>query len=123
MPRPVYTPCPEGTKMWLLDLGTLDIDANFLFAGHQNAGSASNPNPVHERIEMIVYAVLIEHPSAGLLLFETGCHDDMEKHWGPMYDVSPRKRYTTVNRLDKQIEATGHSIRDVQAVIMGHLRT
>lgn len=40
-----------------------------------------------------------------------------------MYDVSPRKRYTTVNRLDKQIEATGHSIRDVQAVIMGHLRT
>ena len=40
-----------------------------------------------------------------------------------MYDVSPRKRYNVKNRLDVQIEATGHSIKDVMAVIMGHLRT
>ncbi len=105
------------------------------------AGSASDPNPKHERIEMIVYAVLIEHPTAGLILYETGCHDEMEKYWGPvrhhlglwsltgtnsnitqMYDVSPRKQYTVKNRLDKQIEACGHSIKDVKAVIMGHLR-
>jgi hypothetical protein len=33
---------------------------------------------------MIVYGVLIEHATAGLLLFETGCHDDMEKYWGPV---------------------------------------
>lgn len=39
-----------------------------------------------------------------------------------MYDVSPRKRYTSHNRLDEQIKATGHSIKDVKAVIMGHLR-
>jgi hypothetical protein len=45
-------------------------------------GTASNPQPKHERIEMIVYAVLIEHPTAGLILFETGCHDEMEKFWG-----------------------------------------
>lgn len=35
---------------------------------------------------MIVYGVLIEHATAGLILFETGCHDDMEKHWGPVGD-------------------------------------
>ena len=39
-----------------------------------------------------------------------------------MYDVSPRKRYVTKNRLDAQIEATGNSIKDIKAVIMGHLR-
>ncbi len=33
---------------------------------------------------MIVYGVLIEHATAGLLLFETGCHDEMEEHWGPV---------------------------------------
>ena len=33
---------------------------------------------------MIVYGVLIKHATAGLLLFETGCHDDMEKYWGPV---------------------------------------
>ena len=46
------------------------------------AGSASNPNPKHERIEMIIYGVLIEHATAGLILYETGCHDEMEKYWG-----------------------------------------
>jgi hypothetical protein len=40
-----------------------------------------------------------------------------------MYDVSPRKRYAQINRLDQQIEKTGHSIKDIKAVIMGHLRT
>ncbi len=60
------------------------------------AGSASNPNPHHERIEMIVYGVLIEHPTSGLLLFETGCHDDMEKHWGPVSSwMSPQARFVT----------------------------
>ena len=86
-------------------------------------GTASNPQPKHRRIEMIIYAVLIEHPTAGLILFETGCHDEMEKYWGPMYDVSPRKRYAQINRLDQQIEKTGHSLKDIKAVIMGHLRT
>lgn len=39
-----------------------------------------------------------------------------------MYDLSPRKNYTSKNRLDEQIAATGHSIKDVKAVLMGHLR-
>ena len=39
-----------------------------------------------------------------------------------MYDVSPRKNYVSKNRLDAQIESTGNSIRDIKAVIMGHLR-
>ncbi|RVX74086.1 hypothetical protein B0A52_01918 [Exophiala mesophila] len=117
-----FKACPDGTKMWLLDLGTIDIDANFVLAGgHQNFGTASNPNPKHKRIDLIIYAVLIKHPTAGLILYETGCHDDMEKHWGPMYDVSPRKHYVTKNRLDEQIAATGNSIKDVKAVLMGHL--
>ncbi|KAL6249423.1 hypothetical protein RBB50_003276 [Rhinocladiella similis] len=122
MPRPCYAACPDGTRMWLLDMGTLHIDANFVLAGgHENAGTASNPQPKHQRIEMIVYGVLIEHPGTGLILFETGCHDEMEKYWGPMYDVSPRKQYVSKNRLDAQIEATGHSIKDIKAVLMGHL--
>lgn len=39
-----------------------------------------------------------------------------------MYDVSPRKQYVSKNRLDAQIEATGNSIKDIKAVLMGHLR-
>ena len=56
-------------------------------------GTASNPQPNHERIEMIVYAVLIEHPTAGLILFETGCHDEMEKFWGKVWHILPLGAY------------------------------
>jgi hypothetical protein len=41
-----------------------------------NSGTASNPNPEAKRRELIVLAALIEHPQAGLLLFETGCAED-----------------------------------------------
>ena len=51
--------------------------------------TASNPNPKHERIDLVIYSVLIEHPTAGLILFETGCHDDMEAHWGPVSPFCP----------------------------------
>ena len=44
--------------------------------------STSNLNPSHEEVETIVYAVLIEHLTPDLLLFESGCHDDVEKYWG-----------------------------------------
>lgn len=37
---------------------------------------------------MIVYGVLIKHATAGLILFETGCHDEMEKHWGPVSELA-----------------------------------
>ncbi|KAK6379788.1 hypothetical protein LTS17_005861 [Exophiala oligosperma] len=111
----------SGRDQDLLNLGTIEIDANYVLAGHPNAGSASNPNPKHERIDLVLIAVLIEHPKAGLILFETGCHDDMKEQWGPMYDVSPRKNYTSHNTLPEQIAATGHDIKDVTAVLMGHL--
>jgi hypothetical protein len=36
---------------------------------------------------MIIYGVLVEHATAGLILFETGCHDEMEKHWGAQVGI------------------------------------
>lgn len=43
-----------------------------------NAYSASNPNPQNKTRDLISLAVLIDHPEAGLLLFETGCAEDLD---------------------------------------------
>jgi hypothetical protein len=43
-----------------------------------NSSTASNPNPENKRRDLVVLAALIEHPQAGLILYETGCAEDLE---------------------------------------------
>ena len=43
-----------------------------------NTSSKSDPNPVNKRRELIVLSALIEYPGVGLILFETGCAEDLE---------------------------------------------
>jgi len=84
--------------------------------------------------------VLIEHPTEGLILWETGsghdypkvciCEtllrnviaDSYHKVWGaPLNDIFAQIDYSEDQELDKQVEKTGHKISDIKAVILGHL--
>lgn len=43
-----------------------------------NSSRASDPDPENKSRDLIIMAVLIEHPNMGLILFETGCAEDVE---------------------------------------------
>jgi hypothetical protein len=43
-----------------------------------NGGSASNPNPVNKRRDLMLIAGLIYHPEMGLILFECGSTEDID---------------------------------------------
>ena len=43
-----------------------------------NTSTVSNKNPENKRRDLIVLAALIEHPDVGLILFETGCAEDID---------------------------------------------
>ncbi|KAL3486079.1 beta-lactamase-like protein [Aspergillus germanicus] len=117
---PAYT-CPPGTKMHLLNLGTLNVDDAWLLLG-ANGSSVSNPNPASKRRDLMLIAGLIDHPEMGLILFETGSAEDVTRQWGPeAVDLFPRTRYEKHHRLPDAISAAGYDIKDVKAVIMGHL--
>ncbi|PYH85360.1 metallo-beta-lactamase superfamily protein [Aspergillus uvarum CBS 121591] len=117
---PAYT-CPPGTQMHILNLGTMNVDEGWLLTG-ANGSSASNPNPPNKRRDLMLIAGLIEHPEMGLILFETGSAEDVDRQWGPQAtDLFPRTHYEPQHHLPAAIRATGHDIRDVKAVIMGHL--
>ena len=112
---------PTGTKLWLLHLGFLEGDEGWFKRGGGTT-TASDPAHVAERRKMCVIGILIEHPSEGLILFETGSGKDYPQVWGaPLNDIFAQVDYEPVQELDKQIELTGHSIKDVKMVIMGHL--
>ncbi|KAL1589917.1 hypothetical protein WHR41_01107 [Cladosporium halotolerans] len=113
--------CPPGTKVHILNLGTMRVDAGWLLRG-ANSSSASNSNPENQGRDLIIAAALIEHPHMGLILFETGCAEDVEIEWGaPLTDLFPRTVYTEAMKLPNVIKATGNDIKDVKAIIMGHL--
>ncbi|BCS28591.1 N-acyl homoserine lactonase family protein [Aspergillus puulaauensis] len=113
--------CPAGTKMHILDLGTLEADESWILRG-ANSSSSSNKNPVNKRRELVVLSALIDLPGTGLILYETGCAEDIDVKWGaPFTDVFPRIKYADNNRLPNAIKATGNDINDIKAVIMGHL--
>ncbi|CAK7270382.1 hypothetical protein SEPCBS119000_004060 [Sporothrix epigloea] len=117
---PAFT-CPEGTKMHFLNLGTLECDESWLLRG-SNISTASNLQPTNRRRELALLACLIEYPGLGLILYETGCAEDLEVKWGaPLTDIFPRTQYTVENRLPEAIRQTGNDIKDVKAVIVSHL--
>lgn len=71
---------------------------------------------------MVMISVLISHPTEGLLLYETGAGRDYPDVWGPqLSDVFARVHYSQDHELDAAIAKTGHSIKDVKGVILGHL--
>jgi len=38
----------------------------------------SNLNPTNKRRELVLISALIEHPDAGLILYDVGCAEDLE---------------------------------------------
>jgi glyoxylase-like metal-dependent hydrolase (beta-lactamase superfamily II) len=65
---------------------------------------------------------LIEHPTEGLILFETGAGENYPEVNGPQAnDVFPRVEYDDSMSLSNQIACTGHHIKDIKMVIIGHL--
>ncbi|KAJ6185322.1 hypothetical protein N7519_006623 [Penicillium mononematosum] len=69
--------CPAGTKMHILNLGTLQEDESWILRGC-NASSLNNLNPVNRRRDLVVLSALIEYPGVGLILYETGCAENVD---------------------------------------------
>lgn len=43
-----------------------------------NTSSLSNLNPENKRRDLVLLSALIEYPGVGLILFETGCAEDLD---------------------------------------------
>ncbi|KAL2836854.1 beta-lactamase-like protein [Aspergillus pseudodeflectus] len=116
------TNMPNGAKLWLLDLGSIDLDAANVLAGRNQFAVGLAPQP-HERRDLIMIAALIYHPHVGLVLFDTGSCEDIITSWGAKtMECSPRNWDKSVHGLAEAIRATGAGeITDVKAVVMSHL--
>lgn len=82
----------------------------------------SNPNRENPRRKLVLTSALIDHPVEGLILFETGPGEAYPEVWGPpINDIFGRVDYSPEHELEAALAKSGHSIKDIKAVVMGHL--
>lgn len=115
--------CPEGTRLYLLEVGWLEADDGFLVRGaNTSTMSTKDKSFVNKRRKLPMYCILIEHPYEGLVLWETGSGVDYPTIWGPVTaDVFSRVDYKPEHELKAAVEATGHKLEDIKKIIIGHL--
>ncbi|KAE8337986.1 hypothetical protein BDV24DRAFT_166687 [Aspergillus arachidicola] len=113
---------PAGSKLWLLDLGILDIDASYVLSGANVPFHGSEPQ-THETRPCLMIAGLLYHPDVGLILFDTGSREDVIKSWDKEFlECAPRTWEKDIHSLPAAIKATGAGeISDVKTVILSHL--
>lgn len=116
IPAHVSNVCPEGTKLWLLEVGWLECDEAFVVrGGNISLRSTENKSFVNKRRQLPMYCILISHPYEGLILWETGSGKDYPEVWGPVVsDAFSRIRYEPKHELRAAIEATGNRIEDIR---------
>lgn len=120
VPGLISNVCPEGTKMWLLEVGWLECDEGFVIRGGNTSLKSTEGTPfVNKRRELPMYCILISHPHEGLILWETGSGENYPEVWGPaLIDVFTRVRYEPKHELKAAIEATGNKIEDVKKMFV-----
>jgi len=112
---------PAGSKLWFLDLGSLDCDASSVLSGANVFPVGTNP--AHERRDLVMIAALVYHADFGLILFDSGSCEDVIKSWGnESLECTPRIWSKEKNSLPAAIMATGAgTIHDIKAVVLSHL--
>lgn len=120
VPGLISNVCPEGTKMWLLEVGWLECDEGFVTrGGNTSLKSNEDQSFVNKRRELPMYCILISHPHEGLILWETGSGENYPEVWGAaLIDVFSRVRYEPKHELKAAIEATGNKVEDVKKMLV-----
>lgn len=114
---------PEGTSIHVLNLGYLRLDESFVRSAG-NVWTKSGGVPAKYAVHTLqMYAVLIDHPSDGLILWDTGpgLYDTYEESWDHVCEVFVPTNRDRMQSLDKAIESAGYNIKDVRHVIISHL--
>lgn len=106
-------------KAYIVNTGELHVDANLLHALSIQA-TRTNPNPSIEWRTIPSYAVVIEHPTEGWMLYDTGCSADSVKLWPP---ASANGCYWTPVEgatMCEQLALLGLTPADIRHVILSH---
>jgi len=119
IPKFFSHPIPS-MKIYILDNGWLECDANWIVA-NTTLGTAANPHVPSKWIKIPSYAILIQHPAKGWILFDTGNHPDaMNGYWPPELQAVFPYYHTKKQLLVNQLASIGLTPGDIKTVVVSH---
>jgi len=110
-------PSAAGARVYILDLGWLECDANWMVA-MSVVGTKENPNPPARWIKVPVYAVLVDHPE-GKFLYDTGCAPVAANKPQALFPYYHEENQT----LPKQLALVHTRPEEIKAVVLSHMHS
>lgn len=107
-------------RAYILDSGKIWSDLNFNIALY-TAASAAEKHPPAVWADMPMYSVLIQHPTAGWILFDTGAPSDAATRWSKSIMAGIEVEFTKEQNLEYQLSQIGLKPSDINTVIMSHM--
>jgi glyoxylase-like metal-dependent hydrolase (beta-lactamase superfamily II) len=106
-------------KVYLLDLGYMEIDYNFIVT-NTVIGTRSNPEPKTKWGQIPMLAVLIDHPE-GKILYDTGNNFQGMDYWPQaVREVAPFY-YKPEQEIRRQLSLCNTKPEDIKTVILSHM--
>lgn len=110
----------KGMKAFLLYLGYFESASNYTVFDDTFA-SVANPHAQHRMMKTCCYTVLIQHPEAGWMMFDTGIPDHCNQLWEPHLLSSIVVHQTAETSMRNQLALVGLKPEDIKHVIVSHL--
>jgi N-acyl homoserine lactone hydrolase len=110
----------QKIKLYILDLGHLETDFN-LVVSHYVVGLKSNKTPKTVWKSIPVTAVLIDHPTYGKILYDTGMNPNHDKTWpNSVMQLTP-PYHSPEQTLEHQLELCGTTVNEIRTVVLSHM--
>jgi len=104
----------------ILPNGTAQNDPGYNFYGYHFADLA-HPHEPHDWMTFPLMCVLIEHPEAGYILYDTGCALDADKtHRAPEHTAYNPSFISREEYVDERLKQVGLSVNDISTIIISH---
>jgi N-acyl homoserine lactone hydrolase len=129
-PQPAQLPLPGGregatVRVHPVTTGTSMYPKDALFARGGGLAGLHSIGFRSERIEIPIPAYIVEHPSAGVFLVDTGFHAsvavDPKKNMGPVLGRLFKAKMGPDDAMPDQLRARGLDPGDVKRVVLTHL--
>lgn len=107
-------------KVYVIDTGRLHNDINLTYAQGVQA-TKSNPNPDAYWLLQPTYCTLIEHPTAGWILFEIGTNPKVNELIPPETNERWYHTYEEEQTMVSQLAKLGLKPEDINYVVISHM--
>lgn len=109
-----------GTKAYILFSADNYSDSNGTVMGDTRA-TVANPNPPHRMLHTPSYAVLIDHPTAGWILYDTGTADNYQETYPRHITDAMATEKPESAHMVNQLALVGLKPEDIKHVIISHM--